>query len=230
MTDEEKIKFAKDYIIEKVAKGYIVGDLERMLGIKVVPNHDGNANFPIALYTLTSMSFLGSLVADREFSNDWERINAYIEVMFLPGDKSEIEPHKTEFANKFRNGLAHEFFPKMAGISRVNDRLMTLSAEGYWVLDADILAKMFIESVDNLIKASEDTDFCRRVFERYNAIQERNLELKNKPSTTTTTSTTRSGGATTTTLPYDLSAMATLPNIPLSKGDTGVTGLSDFKK
>ena len=150
--------------------------------------------------------------------------------MFLPGDKSEIEPHKTEFANKFRNGLAHEFFPKMAGISRVNDRLMTLSAEGYWVLDADILAKMFIESVDNLIKASEDTDFCRRVFERYNAIQERNLELINKPSTTTTTSTTRSGGATTTTLPYDLSAMATLPNIPLSKGDTGVTGLSDFKK
>lgn len=222
MTDEEKIKFTKDYIIGKVANGYIVGDLERMLGIKVILNHDGNANFPIALYTLTSMSFLGYLVADREFSNDWERINAYIEAMFVPEDKSEIEPHKTEFANKFRNGLAHEFFPKMAGISRVNDRLMTLSAEGYWVLDADILAKMFIRSVNNLVKASEDNDFCRRVFDRYNAIQERNLELKNKPSITTTTSTARSSGATTTTLPYNLASMATLPNIPLSKGDTGV--------
>lgn len=55
MTDEEKIKFTKDYIIGKVANGYIVGDLERMLGIKVILNHDGNANFPIALYTLTSM-------------------------------------------------------------------------------------------------------------------------------------------------------------------------------
>lgn len=222
MTDEEKIKFTKDYIIGKVANGYIVGDLERMLGIKVIPNHNGNANFPIALYTLTSMSFLGYLVADREFSNDWERINAYIEAMFVPEDKSEIEPHKTEFANKFRNGLAHEFFPKMAGISRVNDRLMTLSAEGYWVLDADILAKMFIRSVNNLVKASEDNDFCRRVFDRYNAIQERNLELKNKPSITTTTSTARSSGAMTTTLPYNLASMATLPNIPLSKGDTGV--------
>lgn len=56
MTDEEKIKFVRERIIGKITRGYIVGDLKRMLDIEVIPDHDGNVNFPIALYTLTSMS------------------------------------------------------------------------------------------------------------------------------------------------------------------------------
>ena len=220
MTDEEKIKFARERIIGKITRGYIVGDLKRMLDIEVIPDHDGNVNFPIALYTLTSMSFLGYLIAERELLNDWERIDTYIEVMFNSEDKSEIEPHKEEFSNKYRNGLAHEFFPKMAGISRENNQLMTQSTEGYWVLDADILAKMFMKSTDNLVGASEDDVLCLRIFERYNTIQERNLEFKERPSTATTTSTARSSGAT---LPADPDSYTTRPEpVPQSAGGTGV--------
>lgn len=229
MTNAEKVSFVRDYIIGKVVKGYVVGDLERMLRIKVIPNHDGNCNFPIALYTLTSMSFLGYLIAKRELVNDWERINAYIDEMFSEEDKAKIEPHRAEFTNKFRNGLAHEFFPKMAGISRVNSELMTLSEEGYWVLDADILAKMLIKSVANLEDATRDETFCIRVFDRYNEIQKRNLEFKDRPPVPVT-KVVQSSGATTTTLPYELIHRGDAgPDISQSKGDTGVGIPGDVK-
>lgn len=222
MKDEEKVIFVKNYIVNKIAKGYMVGDLNRLLDIKVIPDHDGNANFPIALYTLTCMSFLGYLIADRDLLHDWERINVYIEQMFNPEDKAEIEPHKVEFSNKYRNGLVHEFFPKMGGISRVNNQLMTLSKEGFWVLDADILAKMFKRSVDNFSGATAENSFCIRIYERYKTIQDKNLSLKDKPTTSTTALSSR---ATTTTLPYDYrkGVGATGPAFfPPSKGVTGV--------
>lgn len=227
MDNKEEIAFVRDYIIRKIVKGYIVGDLKRLLSIKVIPNHDGNCNFPIALYVLTSMSFLGYLISERELINDWERINAYIDGMFREEDKAKIEPHRAEFTNKFRNGLAHEFFPKMAGISRVNSELMTLSEEGYWVLDADILADMFIKSADNLENATRDEAFCLRMFSRYNEIQRRNLELKNRPLVTTT-NVVRSSGATTTTLPYESNQGDMGLNISRSKGDTGASGLKEY--
>jgi hypothetical protein len=224
MNEEKQIDFVKDFILKKLVKGYIVGDLKRMLDVKVKPNYDGNINFPIALYTFTSISFLGFLVSKNEFEEDWKRINAHIDLFFTPEDKAEIEPHKTEFTSKYRNGLAHEYFPKMSGISRTNEHLMTLSSKEYWVLDADVLANMFIRSVDNLVKACKDKYFCLQIFNRYNAIQTRNSMFKNKPPiSTTTTQNETSSNATSTTLPYNPDEYTTPPQpYHFSKGDTGV--------
>jgi hypothetical protein len=127
-SNKYKINYAKNYLLGKVTKGYMVGDIKRMLAIKVKPNQDGNCNFPIALYTLSCMDFLGYLIAKEEYSlfGDTEkRIKAYIDTAFIVKDKEQLQPYMANFVGKFRHGLGHEFFPKMAGISRVTPHIMS---------------------------------------------------------------------------------------------------------
>jgi hypothetical protein len=174
MSNAEKIGFIRNYITE-IVKGHMVGDIKRLLNIKVIPGTShGNCNFPIVLYVFSCMDFLGYLVAIEEYSlygRDTEkRVMAYIDQMFSYEAKKEIEPHRKWFVDTFRHGLSHEFFPKMAGVSRTNAKLMTLRPDGYWVLDADILARMFIQSTDNLVKKTEDEIFCIDIYERNNNI------------------------------------------------------------
>ncbi len=212
MENLKYILYVRNTILNKIIKGYIVGDLKRMLEIKVIPNHDGNLNFPILLYALSSISFLGYLIAEKELKHDSQRIKTYIKTIFIPEDFIQIEPHLDLLTEKFRNGLAHEFFPKMSGVSRDNSVLWSQSSEGYWVIDADIFTNMFIKSVVNLEEKIKDEDISIRIFQRFNKIQEKNLELKNIPTISISTSTS------------PLASLATTTTLPLSKGDTGVTG------
>lgn len=233
-TKEEKINFVKKEIFDKTINGYMVGDIRRLLTIKVIDNYSGNCNFPIALYVFSCMDFLGYLIAETEYSLNGDtdkRINEYISVMFSEEAKKEIEPHKNEFIDKFRHGLTHEFFPKMSGISRANSELITKSIEGYWVLDADVIANMFIKSVENLSTLESNETVLQRIYNRYYKIQEKNKPLRDVSTFTSTTA--RASMATTTTVPPELiRGMEDLnedKNDNFSKGDTGVAGLSKLK-
>lgn len=177
--NKNKIKFVRTYIVEKVVKGYIIADLQRLLDIPVIPDKFGNCNFPIALFTFSCMDFLGYLISETEYSligDTKNRIEACINILFSKKSQDEIEPYKNEFVDKFRHGLTHEFFPKMSGISRKNKTLMSLTNKGHLILDADVLANMFIESLKRFQEmASEDT-FCLRIFDRYKKNQDTNSD------------------------------------------------------
>ena len=210
-TDAEKLSWVKNELLSKIVRGYIVGDLRRMLNIEVVPNYDGNCNFPIALYTLTSMDFLGYLIAEQEFSphgNTGGRISAYIEMVFDSEDRRKLEPYMEHFVTKFRHGLAHEFSPKMAGISRGNSEIMTWSKEDEcWVLDADRLAEMFLGSVANLEKLVDDVRVGVRIFDRYEKKQLEIAKYRCRPDISdigTGTISSSTASATTTMLPFEL--------------------------
>ncbi|WP_420627619.1 hypothetical protein [Candidatus Leptofilum sp.] len=234
--NDPKYDFVKNTILEKVVKGYIVGDLRKMLGIEVDPNAHGNLNFPIALYTFTSLEYLGYLVSSRPLTElnghgyTQKRILDFITHHFSAQDKAEVFKLENEFVKMFRHGLAHEFFPKMsAGISRTNSTLWSKSRErGSWVLDADIFANMFINSIPNLESKIEETDFYLRVYERYH------LKIEDTPENLLTTTTTftgpSSGPHTTTLLPRDNESldgdMGSI-NLPYSQGDTGVAGIDE---
>ncbi|HUV47045.1 MAG TPA: hypothetical protein VMW29_02825 [Candidatus Bathyarchaeia archaeon] len=232
-TREEKTSFVREEIVGKMVCGYMVGDIKRLLEIKVIENYDGNCNFPIALYVFSCMDFLGYLFAENKYNPSGDtakRINAYIDLFFTDKAKAEIEPHKTEFVDTFRNGLSHEFFPKISGISRINDSLMSISEKGYWVMDADILARMFLESVENLKKFSTHVTVSCRAYDRYSEIQKENIQSKTH---TVSSSTARSSMATTTTLPLELIKRLDADDnvgVPSSKGDTGVAGLEKLNR
>ena len=210
-TDAEKLSWVKNELLSKIVRGYIVGDLRRMLNIEVVPNYDGNCNFPIALYTLTSMDFLGYLIAEQEFRLDGGtvgRINAYIEMVFDSEDRRKLKPYMEHFVAKFRHGLAHEFFPKRAGISRGNSEIMTWSKEDEcWVLDADRLAEMFLGSVANLEKLVDDVRVGVKIFDRYKKKQLDIAEYRHRPDISEIRAGTiplSTASATTTMLPFEL--------------------------
>lgn len=232
LTQEGKVAFVREEIVGKMIGGYMVGDTKRLLEIKVIENYDGNCNFPIALYVFSCMDFLGYLFAKGKQNprgDTAKRINAYISLFFTDEAKAGIEPHKTEFVDTFRNGLSHEFFPKISGISRVNNGLMSVSVNGYWVLDADILAKMFLDSVSSLSRLASDTIVAEQVYDRYFEIQKKNIQSKTH---TISSSTARSSLATTTTLPLELIKKLDADygtKVSNSKANTGVIGLEKLK-
>ena len=171
--------------IKVVVKGYMISDLKRMMGLEPVPNAPGNCNFPIALFALSCMDFLGYLTTPQKLDSNGdttERIKAYIDMTFKDEDKTKLAPHMNNLVNIFRHGLSHEFFPKMSGISRKCSDVFWLSQEGYLILDADRIAEMFersIEKLEDLIKSE-----TRAVIfvERYEEKQEYNQKFRVFPN------------------------------------------------
>jgi len=161
MITDPKVEYARNYILGKVIKGYIVGDLKKLLEIDVRPGQDGNCNFPIALYTLTTISFLGGAMNG---NND---IFAYIKKYFDTNDRNELLPYESYFKDIFRNGLAHYYFPRKAAISRVDKSVFTKTDEGDLVLQADIFANMFLNSLDNLEKLFNEEALCIGIYNRF---------------------------------------------------------------
>lgn len=212
--------------LTEIVKGYMIGDLKRLLSIKVIPNYDGNCNFPIALYVFSCMDFLGYLIAEKDFDPGGDtinRINAYIENAFTEKDRWELEPHMGELVKRFRHGLGHEFFPRMGGISRTNDKIFTKSSkDDLLVLDADRLAEMFMRSVPNLERLFESEETCLRAFDRYVGMQERNQDFLAGTATETEVliKPSLSGNATTTVQPLP----EEYKGLPISKGNTGFSG------
>src|SRR3989344_5092763 len=142
------VEKAKNFI-KTVVEGWMLGDLRRITELEVIPNAVGNCNFPIALYTLSCMDFLGYLISPKDLDalgNTKERILGYIDQTFNNNDKEKLKPHEEYFVNVFRHGLSHEFFPKMGGVSRLQPEVIW-SDKGYIILDADKLFEMFERSV-----------------------------------------------------------------------------------
>ena len=220
----------RGYFLDTVVKGYMVGDLERMLEIEIRTGQYRNCNFPIALYTFACTDYLGYLISKKKYSRTGRdtgpRIKAYIDRTFTRQHKKELdESNWSGFVNVFRHGLAHEFFPKMAGVSRVMGKLLTWSKEqGYWILDANCWAKAFIESVPTLASLMEDDGTCVTMYDRY--IEFLTPKGPTMPPPTHTTASSTPSDKTTTTLPPDLEPGASdtgvaTPGTAASQGATG---------
>lgn len=218
--------WARDHFLTEIVKGYIVGDLKRLLAVKVIPNYDGNCNFPIALYIFSCMDFLGYLISEenlRPSGDTVKRINTYIKTTFTEEDKEKLKSHMDSLVARFRHGLGHEFFPKMAGIGRGNPEIFTWQPEGgYLVLDADRLAETFVRSVPNLERLFEREEIRLKAFDRYCDMQLENQEFIAGTATKTEVliKPSLSGNATTTIQPLP----EEYKGLPFSKGGAGFSG------
>lgn len=176
MDNNTKIKAKK--IIDRICRGWILQDLKRLIQIPVIPNSDGNCNFPIALFVLSCMDFLGYLTSLQELNSigDTEkRIKTYIDLYFVETDKKALRPYMDDFVEVFRHGLSHEFFPKYGGISRTIPHVIW-QKDDKLVLDADELSHAFIRSIDNLSDRLDQLPLAERVVRRYETKQNENKQ------------------------------------------------------
>lgn len=190
-----------NYFITQVVDGWMLTDLERLTNIPHRSGAAGNCNFPIALYTFACIEFLGQLTHDTPIDphqSDHTKISilGFIDDFFPDDFKRELQPHKDRFVNIFRNGLAHSYFAKAAGISRTKPKPFSVE-NGYLVLDADRFADAFKSAVDNLKKAIKtNPQLVERMVDRYDKQYKDNLKLKLSPTLAyTSTATARSSGA-----------------------------------
>ena len=182
---------------QQVIRGWMIGDLKRLTeNILPIPNSDGNCNFPISLYVFSCIEFLGYLttedfdsIKDGPGGYSSRRIITFIENFFPDESKREIEPYKALFVNIFRNGLAHEYFAKSAGISRSVEHLLYKDSTGNLILDADRFASTFEQSTTKLKeKIASDDNLVKRIYERYHENYNKNANFsKNTPISTSTT-------------------------------------------
>lgn len=164
--------------INRVVRGYMLKDLENLLRIPVVPNADGNCNFPIVLFVFSCMDFLGYLVSVEkldDLGDTGRRIRAYVDLAFMSEDKKKLEPYLDHLVRIFRHGLSHEFFPKSSGISRLEAEVIS-NQQGKLVLDADRFAEMFQRSVDELERFAYQTVTGELILTRYAEKQKENEE------------------------------------------------------
>lgn len=148
----------KNQFLNEIVFGWIKSDLERMKNeVPVRPGQPGNINFFLALCVLVSMEHLGGFLLgeDKKFEN----VKKYINKCFSnPGDYP-IEILK----DIYRNGLAHEFFPRGA-VSRANERppIFVDNKIGI-VLDAETLANDFLNSLDKFKTELDETKYNQRM-------------------------------------------------------------------
>ncbi len=91
---------------------------------------------------------------------------------------TQIRPYENNFVSIFRNGLAHEFFAKAAGVSRNSGTLITYNANfKSLVLDADEFYQAFRSSVENLkaVVSQNKDKIADRIISRYNDLQALNF-------------------------------------------------------
>ncbi len=150
----------KDEFLNKYVFGWIKRDFERMMtGVRVHPGQPGNIDFFLALCVIVSMEFLGGFLLgeDRKFGN----VKEYIDKCFSNPREYPIKILK----DIYRNGLAHEFFPRGA-VSRTNERppLFVDDKIGI-VLDAETLANDFLNSLDKFKDELDETKYNQRMQE-----------------------------------------------------------------
>ncbi len=179
----ESKKFALTFF-DEIVNNYMLNDLKRLTKeIVPIPNKGGNCNFPIALYVLCCMEYLGYLTSIHEVKEDQpgyskDRILLYIEVFFDETSSKSIMAHKDKFVDIFRNGLSHEFFAKAAGVSRKGFELLTVNS-GMLILDADKLAEAFIESTKKLREYIEIDKYGinQSIMDRYKKKEQKNQKF-----------------------------------------------------
>jgi|SRR3989344_4637860 len=191
---DDKTQWLNDFIAE-VVDGWMLQDLERLSNdIPHRPGEAGNCNFPIALYIFACLEFLGhltsqKLIPDNQSGYSRDRIMSYIDNFFPQEFVQKIQPHRNNFVNVFRNGLAHEYFAKSAGISRTESLPLQADSEGRLILDADRFAEAFKLSVERLKEGIKtDGNLVDRIVDRYNDSYQSSLHFR-VTSTSTSVST-----------------------------------------
>lgn len=207
-----------DDFVAEVLDGWMLHDLDNLTKIAVLPGASGNCNFPIALYVFSCIEFLGQLTnKDPMPKTNYTKtaILGFFDDFFPEVDKNNIKSYEDSFVNIFRNGLAHNYFAKNAGISRKASELLRVDENGKLILDADTLVEAFRKAIENLKQSiTSSEELCNRIIDRYNALYQGNLKYNFTTTTTTTTSSLSSGASLahpemvknlryTTTLPYD---------------------------
>lgn len=167
-------------------------DLKRLL--TDIPHRSGevgNCNFPIALYVFSCLEFLGyltsvNLINSNQSGFTQQRIMSYIDTFFPEEFVRQIQSHRNIFVNVFRNGLAHEYFAKSAGISRTETHPLQVDNQGHLILDVDRFAEAFKTSIGKLKETIKtDITLSDRIVERYSTLYQRNLHFRAVPTTTT---------------------------------------------
>jgi len=185
-----KRQWLNEFITE-VIDGWMLTDLRRLLNdIPHRPNAAGNCNFPIALYVFACIEFLGQLTSVTPINTNQggyttNSIIGFINDFFPDDFKQKIQPYQNNFVNIFRNGLAHNYFAKNAGISRTEIEPLQVNEQGMLVLDADRFAEAFIASIIKLKEVIRiDSNLADRIVDRYGNLYQDHLRFQFTPTTT----------------------------------------------
>lgn len=146
-------------------------DLTTMLRIKVVSGATGNCAAPIALYSLTSMGFVGYLISPEKLPvyDHTQQIMACIEYGRRNGDITAFDTRlDANTVTELYAGLAFYFVPLSIGIGRGLEGLFVPVYPGDRVaMDADRLAHMLVRFIRELEGVMlTDSDLCVRMWER----------------------------------------------------------------
>lgn len=186
------MQWLNDFITE-VIDGWMITDLKRLLNdIPHRPNAAGNCNFPIALYVFACIEFLGQLTSVTPINTNQggyttSSIMGFINDFFPDDFKQKIQPYQNNFVNIFRNGLAHNYFAKNAGISRTEVEPLQVNDKGMLILDADRFAEAFMASIEKLKKnITNDSNLSNRIVDRYSNLYQNHLRFGFTPTTTRT--------------------------------------------
>jgi len=171
----------KNEFLDKIVFGYIKKDFERLLSLKPIPYGDGNINFFLALCVLVTIDFLGGFLlgGNRRFK---ENTKGYMNRCFNNPSEYPIGILK----DIYRNGLAHDFFPRGA-VTRDNRHPAVYldKNRGMPVLDSETLARDFLVSLNEFKNKLEEAKFEKRwlkVEESISLEQKRKeLEINNLP-------------------------------------------------
>lgn len=194
---DKKIEALNNFI-SQVVDGWMLSDLATLTTISHKPGAAGNCNFPIALYIFSCVEFLGQLTFFGTLGKQVYTKGAvlsFIEDYFPDDFKLKLQPHKNEFVNIFRNGLAHNYFAKAAGVSRTKTEPFSME-DGCLVLDADRFADAFRLAVDKLKSTIQnDPQLAKRIVDRYEEQVNENQKFKLSPDKIRFYSTPTSGAS-----------------------------------
>lgn len=188
---DSRTQWLNNFIAE-VIDGWMLKDLKRLLSITHLPKKVGNCNFPIALYVFACIEFLGQLTSVTPINNNQsgytkDSILGFINNFFPEDFKQKIQPYSSNFVNIFRNGLAHNYFAKSAGISRTETEPLQVNDQGMLVLDADRFAGAFMASIEKLKESiMNDSNLSNRIVDCYSVLYQDHLRFGFTPTTTRT--------------------------------------------
>jgi hypothetical protein len=158
---EKQLGVVREFFDHEV-RGYMVEDIKSLQNsVEAMDRAYGGCAAPLALMVCSAMNRLGALIGANdpkeilvpEKTSEWLKL--FCEQYMQPPRTGEW-PYKTQTFQRvlyeiFRNGLAHQYMPKAAGITRDPGIKEVISEkEGLVVLQSDLLANDFCNAVDRL--------------------------------------------------------------------------------
>ena len=157
----------KIFFVTNIVNGQIRLDTQRLLNVK--PQRyavGGNINYPLALYVLSCMEFLGSILLGEDI-NYTENVSAYINTCFVNANEYNINLIR----DIYRHGLAHEYFAR-GGVSRSGVRPAIRKGINFAIiLDAETLANDFLSSLKTFENSIVDQKYEKRMSDILKKVQ-----------------------------------------------------------